>query len=209
MVIIKKKASSHIEMIMSFVLFIGFTFFLIYILKPTEKNLIEESILFGIKDKFFEYVSINMTTVLVNNSLVDGECNPCRPNEIGSNTKYSTSIVDENNRCLFYVYASSEFSESLNNCSDYGIGNIKNNIYVSNKTLLETKKEYIENYSKLREELGIPSLYDFSIIVVNTEEFDMEKTIPDDTQVVSRIFRNKILYSNGSTISYDFIIKVW
>ena len=221
-----KKGSSHFEILISFVLFVGFTLFLLFTLEPTKKDLLEESILFNVQSVFFEQTTTNVSYVLVDTT---GSGCPggwesariCRPGEL--------SWVDEaiwskaGKDCLFNVYTSSEFkdkgSSDLDNelndvCNrsntnkNYSIGYIYREDVLSNKTLITMKNRYNSQYATLKDELKVPEVVDFAIDS-SDDLFDMTKTVPDEAEVIAGTYRKKVLYANGSIINHDFTIKVW
>ena len=217
---IHKKGSSHLEIIISFVLFMGFTMFLLFSIQPTKKDLLEESILLGLKNRFFDNVVTNVSGTLVNinqtinvpassNRCIEGACKP---------TEFTgPSIVDVGvpaRTCFHYVVSSSEFVSSpgqLSLCSsgprNYTLGYIEKQQVISNKSLQVMQKKYYENYGGLKTDLGVPDVVDFAIISSNN--FSMSKTVPDDAEVIAAMYRKGVLYSNGSIVNQDFIVKVW
>lgn len=221
---LNKRGSAHLEIIMSFVIFVSFTLFLILSLEPTKQNLLEDSILFSVKNAFFDNVTTNVTSVLVDTRKENGnECpqsGACIPEELGESKKIIYNKVGES-ECLYYLFVSEEFSEDLtirkcvqneNQESDkkYFLGYIEKQQVLSNRTLHEIKEEYNRDYNASKARLKVPEVVDFAIkISDDSYNYDLSRTIPDDAEVVSAVYRKKVLYENGSVINQDFIIKVW
>jgi len=213
-----KKGSAHFEIIISFILFVGFTLFLVLSLEPTKQDLLEESILYGVADTFFADIKTNVTSVLIFvNSSGGSTCSalndisPCMPAEISNSTPISS--VKQNKLCTYYLYSSNEFpSISLSSCisqnKQYSLGYIERQEVLSNKTLNLRKTEYYNNYNASKTRFGVPAVVDFAVIIDGTN-FNMTRTIPDEAQVISGIYRKSVIYANGSIINRDFIIKVW
>jgi len=213
-----KKGSAHFEIIISFILFVSFTLFLVLSLEPTKQDLLEESILYGVADTFFADIKTNVSSVLlfVNKSgeTVCSSSNDfaaCLPSEFSNSVPISS--VKQNKPCTYYLYSSNEFaSQSLGLCTtenkQYSLGYIERQEVISNKTLNIFKKEYYDNYAASKNSFGVPEVVDFAVIIEGTD-FNMTKTIPDETQVISGVYRKSVIYANGSIINRDFIIKVW
>jgi len=209
-----KKGSSHFEIIISFILFVSFTLFLVLSLTPTKQDLLEESILYGVVDQFFAKTTTNVTSVLVDISKTvglmcpGGQDKPCIPEELLGAGNF---ISQKQRACVYYIYSSVEFTnEGFNSCKNndnlYSLGYIERQEVISNKTLQEFKQEYYSDYNASKDRFGVPEVVDFAVISNN---YSLERTIPDEAQVIAGVYRKKVLYSNGSLINQDFIIKVW
>jgi len=204
-----KRGSSHIEMIMSFVLFVGFTFFLITFIQPARETSLEESLLFALQTKFFENVTIVEKIVLVN---FTNECSsPCSPSELGGTYNISERVGA--NGCFYHIYTSNEFKGSTNSisgCSDknYLMGYIEKKEVLSNDTIKKMEQKYMSNYDGLKVDLGIPPSIDFAIIVNGYLE-DMTRQVPDTVEVKAGAYKYPVLFSNGSIQNKEFIIKIW
>ncbi len=216
--VMNKKGSSHFEIIISFVLFVSFTLFLVLSLEPTKQDLLEESILYGVVDTFFADVKTNVSSVLIFiNSSSGVACSSinnygaCLPAELSS----SIPIISfsQKKECTHYLYSSSEFpSISLGSCSSqnkqYSLGYIEQQEVISNKTLYEFRDEYYRDYNTSKTRFGVPIVVDFAVIIDGTG-FNMTRTIPDEAEVISGVYRKSVIYANGSIINQDFIVKVW
>ena len=194
----KKAGAAHVEMILAFVLFVGFVVFLLNTLQPYKKDILQDSILESLSNKFISSVETNLTKVLVEN-----QTDTCKPNEISGN-----AIVGNKDGNFFYVYFSPEFPvSSFQNCQgDYKIGYINSQIVLSNKSLEEIKLNYSSDYKNLRKNMGLPTTVDFSVIA---GDYTLEKTIPENVQIKTISKREKVLYSNGTLVGKDFIFKIW
>lgn len=210
-----KKGSSHIEMIMSFVLFVGFSVFLISYIQPERESSLEESLLFALQTKFFENVTIIEKSVLVdfrNNgeNCPSGHVIPCSPLEL--NGVYNISKNADLGSCFYYIYSSVEFSnvENVDGCKNdnaYKIGYIETKEVLSNNTIKKIEQKYYSNYDGLKKDLGVPPSIDFSITVDGY--LDMSRQIPDTVEVKAGLYRESVLFSNGTIQNKDFIIKIW
>ncbi len=212
---IGKKGSSHLEIIIAFVLFVGFSLFLMMYLQPTQKNTLEGSILFGLKNEFFDNTVSNVTIAMVkkaNATEGTGDCwegDLCRPKEI-TNTNAIGVPIDGQDDCYYYVYASDEFEgiDGLSKCveKNYTLGYIEVQIVYSNKSLQEISRRYHEEYDGLKMTLGVPQTVDFAI---TSNNYSLNKQVPQDVEAIAGVYRKPVLYANGSIINQDFIIKIW
>jgi len=225
-----KKGSSHFEILISFVLFVGFTLFLIFTLEPTKQDLLEESILFNVQSVFFEQTTTNVSYVLVdsNKDVKDEDkdkdtCNYnenkiCYPPEIENDGyKIYVPVPGAENECINTIYASIEFINTVGKqCTvdedkkeKYLIGYIYREDVLSNNSLITMRKKYYSDYANLKNvDLKVPEVVDFAIISSDSN-FTMDKAVPDEAAVIAGTYRKKVLYANGSIINHDFTIKVW
>lgn len=217
---IDKQGSSHLEIIIAFVLFVGFSLFLMMYLEPTQQNTLESSILFGLKNKFFDNTVSNVTIALVKranatqgvaacvNFAAGGGSDSCKPKEI-SGFSIAKDVVGQNS-CYYYIYSSNEFNpDDLSQClsvQNYTLGYVEVQTVYSNKSLQDIKNKYYNNYAELKIELGVPETVDFSI---TSNDYSLTKQIPQEIEVVAGIYRKPVLYSNGSIINQDFIFRIW
>ncbi|VVB80245.1 Uncharacterised protein [uncultured archaeon] len=210
----KKKAASHIEIIFSFILFVGFVFFLLYFIQPFRTQTLQDSVLISLKDSVFNSVSVNLTSVLVNFSDGAPKNKPCRLNStLVPGTENMGVINISTTRPEFsYLYYSDSPDILLQNLSacnknrDYPLGNINNLVVLSDYELQNFTDKYTNNYSLLKEELGLLPNTDFSI---RSSRYSMEKEPPEQVSVIAGVYRRLVLYGNGTLINEDFIIRVW
>jgi hypothetical protein len=209
---LKKSGASHIEMILAFILFSGFVFFLFYFFQPFQTQTLQDAVLVSLKDSFFNNVSVNLTTVLVNFSDKHGAINPCRlpDSNISGTGRMGVLNISTSRPEFYYLYYSDSLDfprPGLLNCSlDYQIGNINNLIVLSDYSLKNIEQRYNTDYVGLKSDLGLPNNADFSI---STKEYSMERQTPEKVKVIAGVYRRLILYGNGTLINRDFIIKVW
>jgi hypothetical protein len=196
----KKRGSAHLEIILSFVIFVGFTFFLLSYLQPAKNNNLSNSIGFGLENQFFEEISTNLTKVLVNSSE-----SACQPDEV-----VGSAISQVVSGTFYYVLISDEFvgrAGLLSPCSvDYKIGFIESKEVISNRSLSEMAYKYVNNYDELKNELGVPVTIDFAVV---SNEYVLQKDIPAGVEVIAKNYRRTVLHSDGSVLTEDFLIKIW
>jgi hypothetical protein len=213
---VNKRGSSHLEIIISFVLFVGFSVFLMTYLQPTQQTSLQDSILFGLKNKFFDGITTNVSIAFVkkgDNSTQWPTCSilpVCKPKEVAGSYWVGELITGT---CFYRVYVSNEFSLSggTDSCftSNYTIGFVEVQIVSSNRSLYAVNQKYFSNYDGLKQDLGVPVSVDFSIETRGLETYSMTKQIPDDADVVAGLYRQPVLYANGTIVNQDFTIKIW
>jgi hypothetical protein len=218
----KKKAASHIEIISAFILFVGFIFFLVYFIQPFKSETLQDITLVSFKDNFFDSVSVNLTSVLVNfsetNAPPHGSYVPCRLNDTFVPDTNGTKVINISTiRPEFsYLYYSNApdivalaNSLSLQDCNpnkNYPQGNINNLVVLSDSRLRELSDNYANNYSQLKLDLGLLPNIDFS---VQAGSYSMARVVPDQVNAFVGVYRRLVLYENGTLINRDFIIRVW
>lgn len=232
-----KRAYGHLEMIIAFVLFVGFVSFLIIFIKPTNNSNISDSIAVALRDSFLNSAKTNYTRFFVSIKTSDpgAACFSINlderafiyPSVAGFVEKASTKqivsskinsgyeIIALGGGDSYYVSISPDFNSSPSSgisCSSdstYNLGSIDERTIVSKKGLDEIKTRYDSNYNSLRSDLGVPPTFDFAIVSEDLPEIDMEKTAPDNSDVVAIESSENVLFSNGEIKPVKFIFKVW
>lgn len=228
------KASSHIEVVISFVLFVLFVGFLLLYLRPYERSVLPETVILGVHNSFLKETEINLTRIFLNlinapqnkncfyidlSKFGDFEGNSFLKNSDGNivNSKFTGgNLYWENNGNKFYIYLSTEFNLKDFICgnsaglkdNEFQIGSIEQIKVISDKNLKNLKSRYEGNYGELKKEFDIPAVLDFSISS-SDEEYTLQKSIPEKVEVVARTYIYNVLYSDGSLVKKEFIFKAW
>ncbi len=192
-----KKAVSHVDIILSFVIFTGFLIFLIAIFKPFKISGGEEVYLDMAERKIrdltstevkfltirlnanteiencfcFDYDFSNVTVKNKNYSFVNA-----LSKEKGKGRKGRKVCID-NKEVFFYIYSCEDFKEERfdsSNCIDleennYTLGLFRKYDMASWRKLNELNKSYEENYDEVKNEIGLPGSKDFSFNIRKTE----------------------------------------
>jgi hypothetical protein len=202
----RDKRGSHVEVMLSFIIFVTFVLFLLSILMPsvgTQKDKVK--IFQGIEIAIINKVSSNITSITVNIGDINENCvnldNFMLDAGIGSNiivkdplgTTVSSDINADSLQItrastgdkFFRVYYSPEF-ESLNSgtaCSliNYSIGLTKTSQYVFERKFLEMMNE---NHETLGNEINVPDGigFGYGIVLANgttieTQEMDIAANV--------------------------------
>ena len=229
-----KKAVSHVEIVLSFILFFLFVIFLLLFLKPiSTKTTLSGSVISALHDSFKEEVYTNYTKVFLKANDTDEQ--PCFYIEVDGRVfvyKPSNSIVyaldgqevDSSiqkqitsywfniakSGAFYKVLISPDFDESSFGCTNklgtYSLGSIDEKQIVSYNTLLELKNRYDNDYINLKRDLKFPLTFDFAVV---SDLIKMERVIPDAAEVKANDYIEEILFDNGTIINQRFTIKVW
>lgn len=182
-----KKGISHVEMILSFVIFIGFLIFIFAIFRPYS---------FGKKETYLEssvrsVLDYTNTKVLVLSINASGINDPCFYFNYGldygldkvivkdRNNNFVQATADIGNRKVYinggnnfyYVFSNPNFTEDRFNTNECGVSNsiiiglIRTYEMSSFIKLKELENRYFNEYDNLKKELEIPSSSDFAFSV--------------------------------------------
>ena len=235
--LIDNKGAAHFEMIVSFVFFVGFVFFLFLVLKPHETTTLSGAVIKGFHNSFEKEVSTNLSMVFLKTNSFAGSCFiidlPLEIFDYGvtdedsyviklSGEEVSSDIVGNDLSVgslegSFRVGISPEFDEGASGActllsdDEYILGSVIERKVISYSALVEMKDKYYEDYDSLKNELRIPSVYDYAIIGESLLEVQMipASGVLDSSDVMADDFLMEVLYSNGTIINERFGLKVW
>lgn len=115
----------------------------------------------------------------------------------------------------FRVYISPEFEDDIISepCTlleeeNYDIGSILERRVFSYQELESLNSSYYSSYENLKEELGIPKIYDFAIFSEEIE-INMERLIPSSSEVFAKNRYYTVLKPGGELINAKFNMRVW
>jgi len=208
----KQAVSHHIEMIISFMLFIVFVMFLLVFIKPYERNTLSESVLNGLHGNFEEMVSVDLTSVFVKVDVSGVDCEDKKINKI----KLLGDVADENALMIkevgdsFYLFISSDITNEddlFGNCEDFTVGSVETKKIISQKKLEEFASDYPYSYDDLKSALGVPKTIDFIIDFAGGE--NMERYIPLDVDVIAQFTTKPVLLNDGSIVNKEFVFRIW
>lgn len=230
-----KRGFGHFEMVISFVFFMGFMAFLFIALPMKVTNPLPEVVSASLHDTFVKRISTNLSTMflkanytgqkncfyidlpdnLFSYKILNGSS---RVTKVGGQFVESYIIGNELNiekgAAFFNVAISPEFKDNgTSGCEkfdDYTIGSSSEMKVASYNSLEEMQKEYFNNYEKLKKELGVPPIFEFTI-VAETMPIKMEpkQGIPDSVQIIAKSYMIEVLKSDGSLTNERFILKIW
>jgi len=224
-----KKGQGHIEMIISFSLFIGFVVTILLFYRPTVKSkdislgVVERELMNNLTTDFYffsvkmsgesdcfcfssEYFSSGMNVIAYNSS----------KDKINAGTSGNSICIESGNNDFFYIYLSPEFGENNIECSNSitisndNIGLLREAKVISNSALSSLKERYDIDYNRLKEELKIT--YDFRLAVfdeLGDKILEFDKTAPLGRPVYSKDISIEILHEDGMIQKGTMKVYAW
>lgn len=201
-----KKAMSHVEVILSFIIFTGFVIFLLAILNPFKSlsggQVYLDAAERGIKDA--ASVNVDFLTIKVNTD-ISGNCfsfeyhsalNKIIVKDENYNPvdAYSTGTGDVRNIVIngkegfFYIYSCEKFNEksfsgSCQGLSEggtgYTLGLARDYKMLSLDKLTELKTKYENDYENAKKDIGLPASKEFLFSVRDTSKSTLGKEAAD------------------------------
>jgi hypothetical protein len=178
----KNRRGSHVEVIISFIIFVTFILFIFSIVEPSISTQKDKKNMFdGIDLKIIDEVSSNMTIITVNFGGGSGGCVDLDDLNIGKGIVVKddldrgvSSSADDNSlqinggsgETFFKIYYSEEFDELTGSgCSptSYDLGLTKTSKYIFQKKVIELINR---DYETLRNEFNIPEGVEFGYGIV-------------------------------------------
>lgn len=227
-----KKGQKHLDVILSFVIFILFVVFLLIFFNPIKEYSKSTTYLDMTEKKILEYVSTNLTVVSLTfvNPPASGNCfyiTLSLPNKViikdensamtNANKNGDRIYFQTTTKRFYKIYSSNELNESSVGgaaCqelaeSNYTIG--VTNFYkkVSYSKLIGLNGSYSSNYTQLKQALGLEN--DFNIAVKSDSGylFKAEKFKPKATDIMAKDIPIQILNENASLIPAIMNIQTW
>jgi len=182
-----KKAQIHVEMVVSFVIFLGFLLFLLYYLNPIGREEMNFSSLDKLQDKVINNISIEYKSVsLIINSRPSKECIDIGKNDfinqkfiaynpdgvkIGAEEQggsHKINIDPVTSAGTYKILSSDVFTEKATfppctSFTDYNWGLVEKSQAVFTDYLSLFNESYINDYFKLKQELGLEKDFDFVV----------------------------------------------
>jgi hypothetical protein len=230
-----KKGSGHLEMIFSFVFFVGFVFFLFLTLKPYDTISMPRSINLAVVNSFQEKTSTNLTSFFLKVNYPQGWSGNCfyinlskdlgfeygfansyandLTGKVGSVINSAGKLEIDSNKDYFMVLLSPEFSGgNIGSCAEinsFEMGSILNREVLSYKFLKNISDEYISNYELSKERLGVPPVYDFAITSDGFPDINMYREAIGSTDVIATSYVFEVLKDDGNLTNSKFTVKIW
>ena len=232
-----KRGITHVEIILSFAIFVGFFIFLMAIFRPFSTSSGGEIYLDVVEREIKKSVSADVyfQTIKINESITINDCF-CLEYKLGNvivKNEFETIITAETgeNLCIkstgkfFYVYSSKEFPDSDSNAlynsdcqnllkdKNYVLGLIRSYSFYSNNKLNKLHFRTMQNYDDVKDELEIAKSEDFSFSLRDkeTNEIILENTknATKMRRVLARDVPIQLVYNDGGFDYAMLNIKVW
>lgn len=221
----KRGMNNHVEMVLASLMFFMFFFFVITFLQPYKTDTLTTSVVDGIYYNLENNVSIDVREIAVR---VEDNSEDCFSVSLEQNADFGAIVFNvdrikvnsgflegklniDSNSHFFYVLFSEDFpliwtSTSCSPSENYSVGGIFDYKVFSAKKLEQIRNMYYSDYDKLKNLLGVPAQFEFS---VESESISMVKNIPEDSNVVAKEYVEKVMDADGNVIVEDFFIRVW
>ncbi len=231
----EKKAIAHIEIIISFVIFISFITFMLIIFKPLKIVSVDTASLDVAESKIIHHISgdLTLSSLILNSSFAsaEGSClyvyfslpnkviikdenmNIINSNKSGNNLYLKYSI----GKRFYRIYSSEELEEKNFNTtgcyklneSNYTIGITRNYKKIAYSKIAEMDNNYSDNYESLKKALNL--INDFTFIVRDDSGviFEGKKSKPKGINILAKDISIEILDKNASLKPAILNLQVW
>lgn len=204
------KAQSHVEMMLSLVIFVGALLFIFIFLNPFARTAEKISIIDGIQKIVVEDMSseIGKLSVIGDSGAVDYVF----PSEYGNNFVEVQETFSNPIKCQLYF--SDIFGSGTQTCqfTSYALGVYsKEEIIVRNK-IISLKQNYETDYNNLKSSLEILDDFSFSFKNIGGGEIgalSVSKNPPVGVNVESKDFPVRVIDSLGNINELILNIRVW
>lgn len=226
----EKRGLTHIEMILSFVIFIGFLVLALYFFNPLKADRLLSSSVYYAEDEIIDRLSINIESYsVVLEESGGGALRIPIENPNGWNvrveTNNGTSLASEydEDEVIFDNPGGNNFVKIMF-AEDFPAGSVSGSVgevehtiasfdereVLSEKRALELNESYYSSYVELKQEFNLPGRIDFSFqIIFDGGEISAQREIPDGLDVFARDKRVEIIRQDGSIEFADLNVKVW
>lgn len=235
----KKDGISHVEIVFSFVLFVGAVFFIYFLLEPSIVTKNKPVSMEYLIEKIKNVSSANLTSVSVNvNSSSTGNCAqfqdffskvPASENfSVMGNITYLNAkkpatgndlFVELNSNNFFKVYISSELTNqtgAMASCTlliegvNYSLGLVKTEKKIFVSKILNVIQEYEENYSNVKLELNVPHNVNFGFSFVYANGTSIStKEKIPNVDIYSEKSAIQYIDKNSHVEAGELIIRAW
>jgi len=205
-----KNGQGHLEIILSFVLFIGALIFVFMFINPFAKTE-EISVIGDIQEKIINNISLDVGKLSVIVGVENGCYNFNPDNYIGNyqevnegNIKYSIYFGE-----IFENVTQKKDSECL---TDYTLGLYSKEEFIIYEKIKELATNYNSDYEGLKTSLGIANDFSFSFKnIVNEEisELSVSKETPIGVNIEAKEFPIRVINSTGDVNELILNLRAW
>ena len=235
----EKRGLSHVEVILSFILFIVAVGFALYFFSPSDYNRLSKvSLEYGFRE-ILENTSVEVESysvkiiggggfplsgvVMIDISGLDTnwkvraekDTREVLPSARTEN-KIFISNTAWNNGDFIYIRFSEDFvayappPATEENTGFDEIASSETEEVISEKRFLELNKTYYSNYLNLKKEFNLPDRVEIGFsLVLSDKEISAEKNVPAGLEVFSEKRRVEVLKNTGEMEFADLIVRVW
>ncbi len=203
-----KRSQAHVEIVLSFVIFVGFLLVIFLFLNPFAKTQ-EISFIGGIERAIIKNVSAEVGKL----SVIVGEIGDCYfvGNNYGEN--YQGVLIGDRK---YIVYFSDEvFSGGNLGCSDVGdytLGVFSKEDMIVYDKLVELKTNYEADYDSLKQSFGVMNGFSFSVKEMVGDDLIVPDNImdsPSGIEVEAKNILMRVIKNNGRISEWVMNLRVW
>ncbi len=231
-----KRGASHIEVILSFVLFIGVVGFALYFFSPVNNSTLVDSSLYYAFKEFFNNVSVGVETystkintsqsiniiavnispaISANNNVrvetYDGNVLPSRrQGEIVYLDRQGSNFTKIKFSQDFTPYQGFAGSAPLDS-NNYTIASSTIEDIISEKRVVSLNSSYNLDYTEVKKNFDLPNTIDFSFdLRFSQNDFISPNEIrPENVEIFSENRKEQILRNNGGIGFADLRVTIW
>jgi hypothetical protein len=231
-----KKGASHVEVIVSFIIFIGFIGAMFYFFNPSSSSKLADSS----ADYAFREINNNAKTTLdsvsvkINKNFIPSGQSvisikitglDANKNAIAKDYYGNRLNVGRQGDTFYLGWVNSDFAViELNeefpdggtgsvglNESYYEIASSESRELLSENKIIAIKERYVSDYSKLRDDFNLPNRINwaFSLTFSSGQNITADVGEPQNAEVISNKKSVEVLRTDGKTEFADLQIKVW
>ncbi len=207
------KAQGHLEVILSFALFIGAIIFIFIFINPFAKTKESVSGIDDIRDSFIDEISSTIGRISVIGIESGAGSEYILPSEYGNSFK-EVSEPNTNPLKLNIYFSNEVFGSGVKNTlfDSYELGVYSEEDMVVWEKIVNLKQDYETGYSDLKSSLGAKNDFAFSFNKIDLEEvseLSVLKDSPIGVDVESKQFPVRVIDSLGKIHELILNIRVW
>lgn len=229
----QKKGIGHIEVVLSFVLFMTAILSIFYFFSPINSSDISNSALSYSFNSLIEKSSSQIDSYGVIIKAVSGEVAISIPvgilgnsyskdfdgNTLKSKREGNLVYVESMNKDFFYLEISEDFDASTwsptsppaHEADSYSLGPRESKRLVSEKNILALNSSYYSDYSGLKEDLDIPNNVNFAfgLFFLDGRKITAERSISGGTEVYTKSEKVEVINKLGGVSFAELIVRIW
>jgi len=235
----EKRGISHIEFIISFIIFITFVAFAIFLFNPLkDSNITNSALPFTVNeiikntsvDLTIYSIKINKNAIPLNQKIIAIDLQNILTEEQVRVESYTGQVLrsKKEGNIIYFDFSNEEFvlvksgkdflpyspiftEKPAINENYYAVASSSREKIVSEKRLIELNDSYYKNYEELKNNLKIPGQTNFGFSVRFTEQNNIiaQNQIPQGIDIFSYSKRTEILRVNGESKFTEFEVKIW
>ena len=207
-----RKAQGHVEMILSFVLFVGALIVLFIFINPFAKTE-EVSVIEGIQERIIDEISLEIGRL---SAIVENEAIDCYSL---SGLSYGANYIekqDSHNLRKYNIYFSDSFIKNAphEGCGplNYALGTYSSEKMISYNKTKDLVTDYNADYEALKQKLGITSEFVFSftnLLGVVDSDLSVSKQPPAGINVEAKEFPVRVIDNNADIQELILNVRAW